>query len=130
MDRLSAAMDEAPISQAELGRRLNKARSTITLWKKGKTEPDLATFARLCGELGVSADQLLGLRPEPPISHARLSAALRLLKLAVQRLEGEEATGSSDVAELEAILRDLRSQATGSEESSIDARSETLERLP
>lgn len=51
-------------SQADLAERMGVTTNTIQNWESGrrKAPRDLETFIKLCDELGVSADALLGRR--------------------------------------------------------------------
>jgi len=50
---------EKGISQGDIARALNVGRSFITNIENGKTNPTLATIARLARAVGISADELL-----------------------------------------------------------------------
>lgn len=47
-------------SQAELGKKLNLSRSTITLYESGKREPNIETLKKLTEVFNCSLDELIG----------------------------------------------------------------------
>lgn len=57
---------KAGLSQEELAEKLHLTRQTISKWETGVSAPDVESLAQLCGELSVSADELLGLAGEAP----------------------------------------------------------------
>lgn len=68
-ENLARAIDESGISQNAVGRMLGVGSSTMSSWRKGRTQPSLEQVALLCLLLGVTADDILGtgaLHVEPP----------------------------------------------------------------
>lgn len=59
-ERFNEAMKYANISYAELSRKLNITKATMSMYKHGKAVPSLETFYDICNILDVSADYLLG----------------------------------------------------------------------
>ena len=59
-ERLNEAMKYSSLSYAELARKLNITKATMSMYKHGKAVPSLETFAEICDILDVSADFLLG----------------------------------------------------------------------
>lgn len=49
------------MTQAELGRKLNVAPSTIGMWEKGYRSPDYENLTAIAGIFNVTTDYLLGL---------------------------------------------------------------------
>lgn len=49
------------MSQARLGEMLSVSQDTISLWKTGKSLPDIETLVRICAIFDVTSDYLLGL---------------------------------------------------------------------
>ena len=49
------------MSQARLGETLSVSQDTISLWKTGKSLPDIETLVRICAIFDVTSDYLLGL---------------------------------------------------------------------
>lgn len=57
--RLRATLQAREMTQTTLGDRIGRSKGAVSQWIKGQTEPDLATLARLCDILNVSADFLV-----------------------------------------------------------------------
>ena len=65
--RLAFLRKAAGLTQEQLGARVGVTRQAVSKWESGQVSPDVATVARLCGALNVSADFLvLGKEPEEP----------------------------------------------------------------
>lgn len=60
--RLAEEIARSGLTTAELARRVGVSPEMITQYKTTKKLPSLDTFMKLCKELGVSADDLLGLK--------------------------------------------------------------------
>lgn len=58
--KLQEAVKCSPLSYAELARKLNITKATMSMYKSGKALPSLETFDKICDLLDVSADFLLG----------------------------------------------------------------------
>lgn len=58
--RIKALREAAGLTQAELGKKVNKGESTVRMWELGKSEPDLDTTIKLAEVFNVSTDYLLG----------------------------------------------------------------------
>jgi transcriptional regulator with XRE-family HTH domain len=65
VERLKAVMDARDISQSQLAQVLGVSRSTVTGWVRYGKLPDALLLAKLCDELNVSSDALLGLNTRP-----------------------------------------------------------------
>ena len=52
---------ERGISQQMMGNLLAVSQDTVSLWERGKSQPDIGAIVRICRVCGVSADWLLGL---------------------------------------------------------------------
>jgi DNA-binding transcriptional regulator LsrR (DeoR family) len=65
VERLKALMDARDISQSQLAQVLGVSRSTVTGWVRYGKLPDALLLAKLCDELHVSSDHLLGLNTRP-----------------------------------------------------------------
>ncbi len=61
-DRLKEIRKEQGLSQTMLAERLNINRSAVAKWELGEIEPNLTMLMKICVELGVSADFLIGLQ--------------------------------------------------------------------
>ena len=59
-ENFAEAMRSSLYSYAELSRKLNITKATISMYKHGKALPSLETFYTICELLDVSADFLLG----------------------------------------------------------------------
>ncbi len=59
-ERLQARARELGMSDTEVARRLGLAQGRYSNYVNGSREPDLATFARICRELSLTPNQLLG----------------------------------------------------------------------
>lgn len=64
-ERLQQVRKAAGLSQEQLGDLIGMSRQAVSKWETEQAAPDIETLARLCGVLGVSADELLG-REVPP----------------------------------------------------------------
>lgn len=62
-ERIARAVAGSDLSVAELAQRIGRSRDTIYAWMKAESLPDAYDLLKVCGELGVSADALLGLEP-------------------------------------------------------------------
>ena len=58
--RIKALREAAGLTQAELGKKVNKGESTVRMWELGKSEPDLDTTIKLAEVFDVTTDFLLG----------------------------------------------------------------------
>jgi transcriptional regulator with XRE-family HTH domain len=115
--RLRHARRAQGLTLAELGRRVGRAPSVLSLIENGRREPKLSLIEALAGALGVPAAELL--RPEPPSRRAQLELALEQ----AQRDPGYAALGlpplrvgprvPTDVIEhLVALASELRKELT------------------
>lgn len=59
---LSYELENMPFSQIELADKMGLTKGVITNYKNGRRFPNLTTFAILCKELDISADEFLGLK--------------------------------------------------------------------
>lgn len=75
------------ITQAEFGRKLNVAPSTVSMWEQGRREPDCEMLKRIADYFNVSADYLLG-REDKTNTLSDLQSAL-LNKFSMLNGEGQ-----------------------------------------
>lgn len=61
-EKLKQARKAAGVSQKELAERLQVYQKDISRWENGERTPSLETFAQICRELKVSADEMLELK--------------------------------------------------------------------
>lgn len=61
-ERLSEEIKNSGLSTIEIAKRIGVSPEMITQYKTTKKLPKLDTFARLCKELDLSADEILGLK--------------------------------------------------------------------
>lgn len=59
-NRLKALRIQRGLTQAQLAVRLNISPSTVGMYEQGRREPDNGTLTKICRELNVSLDYLLG----------------------------------------------------------------------
>ena len=59
--QLQEAIKFSNLTYAELARKLNITKATMSMYKSGKALPSLETFEKMCDYLDVSADYLMGL---------------------------------------------------------------------
>ena len=59
-EKLQEAVKTSTLSYADLAKKLNITKPTMSMYKHGKALPSLETFDKLCDLLDVSADFLLG----------------------------------------------------------------------
>ena len=62
--RLKEELNACPLTKAEIAARVGVSPEMITRYVTTKKLPKLDTFARLCKELDLSADYILGLKDE------------------------------------------------------------------
>ncbi len=63
-ERLSAEIKNSGLSTIEIAKRVGVSPEMITQYKTTKKLPRLDTFAILCRELDLSADEILGLKKD------------------------------------------------------------------
>ena len=51
---------EHNMTQSQLAKQLNISQDTVSLWERGKSQPDVENLKKLMKIFGVSADFLLG----------------------------------------------------------------------
>ena len=61
-ERLSEEIKRSGLTTVEIARRVGVSPEMITQYKTTKKLPKLETFAKLCKELDLSADEILGLQ--------------------------------------------------------------------
>ena len=61
-EKLQVRARELGLTDAEVARRLGLAQGRYSNYVNGAREPDLATLARICRELAITPDELLGFR--------------------------------------------------------------------
>ena len=61
-ERLKEELTACPLTRAEIAKRVGVSPEMITQYITTKKLPRLDTFARLCRELDLSAEYILGLR--------------------------------------------------------------------
>lgn len=78
--RLQQIRKAAGLSQEQLGALIGMSRQAVSKWETDQAAPDAATLALLCGVLGVSADELLGLEApaHPSAQGAGLDECVRI----------------------------------------------------
>ena len=64
-ERIAFVRKAAGLTQEQLGEKLGVTRQAVSKWESNQATPDALTIARLCTELGISADfVLLGKEPD------------------------------------------------------------------
>lgn len=61
-ERLSEELKRSGLTTVEIARRVGVSPEMITQYKTTKKLPKLDTFAKLCKELDLSADEILGIK--------------------------------------------------------------------
>lgn len=61
MNRIKKARQIRNMKQQDLAQRIGVAQSTLSHWENGIYEPDITAIGKMCAELNVSIDYLLGL---------------------------------------------------------------------
>lgn len=105
-DRITAAREQAGISQAEAARRLGVRTATIQAWEADASEPRANRLQMLSGLLGVSLLWLMtgeGDGPDP--DQARLPNDLRAALGELRALASEQARLADRIAQSEKRLR-------------------------
>ena len=99
--RLKGRLDAQNIQQKSIAATLKVSPAVFSAWIKCKSEPSLDMLARICQELNISADYLIGLTDsmKPPVS-----VPVSIPSVTVQRKEPNP---------LEELDPDLRSKAEG-----------------
>lgn len=64
-ENLRAARERKNMTQKEVADNIGVAKSTYSLYESGNREPNVQTIKKIADTLNVSADDLLGLSPEP-----------------------------------------------------------------
>ena len=64
-ENLKAARERKNKTQKEVADNIGVAKSTNSLYESGNREPNVQTIKKIADTLNVSADDLLGLSPEP-----------------------------------------------------------------
>ena len=64
-ENLKAARERKNMTQKEVADNIGVAKSTYSLYESGNREPNVQTIKKIADTLNVSADDLLGLSPEP-----------------------------------------------------------------
>ncbi len=77
---LNQILSRAEIDNTAFGKMLGVSHATISRYRSGDRAPDPDTLAAIARTLGVSADELLGLKPLPPID--RVALRRRVIELA------------------------------------------------
>ena len=73
-ERIAFVRKAAGLTQEQLGEKLGVTRQAVSKWESNQATPDALTIARLCTELGVSADfVLLGKEPDGETASAPVS---------------------------------------------------------
>lgn len=68
--RIKSLRESAGLTQAELGKKVNKGESTVRMWELGKSEPDLDTIIKLAEVFNTTTDYLLGKDSIPIIANS------------------------------------------------------------
>ena len=69
-ENLKAARERKNMTQKEVADNIGVAKSTYSLYESGNREPNVQTIKKIADTLNVSADDLLGLSPEPTTTAA------------------------------------------------------------
>ena len=64
-ENLKAARERKNMTQKEVADNIGVAKSTYSLYESGNREPNVQIIKKIADTLNVSADDLLGLSPEP-----------------------------------------------------------------
>lgn len=64
--RFSSAREKAGLTQAEVAKALGVDQSAVSLWETGKTAPRAALLPKLADLYGVTVDELLREKENPP----------------------------------------------------------------
>jgi HTH-type transcriptional regulator, cell division transcriptional repressor len=105
-DRITAAREQAGISQAEAARRLGVRTATMQAWEADASEPRANRLQMLSGLLGVSLRWLMtgeGDGPDP--DQARIPNDLRAALGELRALASEQARLADRIAQSEKRLR-------------------------
>jgi len=69
-ENLKIARERAGLSQKDVAEKIGVAKSTYSLYESGNREPGVPVIKKIAGVLGVSADELLGLQVDEPLTIA------------------------------------------------------------
>ena len=64
-ENLRYAREQKGLSQKDVAEKIGVAKSTYSLYESGNREPNVQTIKKISDVLNVSADDLLGINPEP-----------------------------------------------------------------
>ena len=96
-ERLQARARELGMSDTEVARRLGLAQGRYSNYVNGSREPDLATFARICRELSLTPNELLGFDTGEDGASSGMRARLEKLLTTFEDEELELALGLLNV---------------------------------
>lgn len=60
-ERIKEVRTEHKLTQAAFGQLFSVSQDTVSLWEKGKSQPNLEYIVAICSRFHISADYLLGL---------------------------------------------------------------------
>ena len=104
-DRLTAAREQASLSQAELARKLGVKKSTLVSWEDDLNEPRANRLQMLSGMLGVSLKWLLTGEGDDVEVQADPSATDQALLSEIREIHAQLDTATKRLALLEKRLR-------------------------
>lgn len=106
LERLKALKEERDLSNADIAKLCDTPLATITRIFNGQTaNPTFETFAQIAGAMGVSLDEIAGLKmPETPAVETTMSSYAELLKEKDSRIREKD--------EIIAMLKEQGHQAS------------------
>lgn len=80
-ENLRWAREQKGLSQKDVAERIGVAKSTYSLYESGNREPNVQTIKKIADVLDVSADELLGIEPEPTTLGLLISMEMSIQKM-------------------------------------------------
>lgn len=116
-EKIVSLRKKAGLTQEKLGALLNVSPQAVSKWENDECLPDLALLPALCAALHVSADEVLGIPPQPLSGNGTALVSAARIRIRSERglsldVEGEEAvraiqnTDASALRDLLALLND------------------------
>ena len=96
-EKLKVMRELKHLSQEELGRRIGLSGSVISAYEKSRKYPSIETLIKICSELSVSADYLLGLSDDMRLTKTYLTdTQISSLRSIIRELEMLNLSNSKD----------------------------------
>ena len=92
--RIAYHRREKELTQEELAQKLGLSAQVVSKWENDQTCPDIQLLPTLCGILGITTDELLSGKPNPPVQMVTMQSKKKLedmvLRIVVDTDEGDK----------------------------------------